>query len=58
MSKGFIIGDAITVTEGPLKGYEGSIKKIDRHKRMAFVELPFLGKETRVRIPLEIVDKL
>jgi transcriptional antiterminator NusG len=58
MSKGFIIGDAITVTEGPLKGYEGSIKKIDRHKRMAFVELPFLGKEIRVRIPLEIVDKL
>lgn len=57
MSKGFIIGDAITVTEGPLKGYEGRIKKIDRHKRMAFVELPFLGRDTRVRVPLEIVDK-
>lgn len=57
MSRGFIIGDEITVTEGPLKGYEGRIKKIDRHKRMAFVELPFLGRDTRVRVPLEIVDK-
>ncbi len=57
LSKGFIEGDAITVTEGPLKGFEGFIKKIDRHKRMAFIELPFLGKNTRIRIPLEIVDK-
>lgn len=57
MSKGFIIGDEITVTEGPLKGYEGRIKKIDRHKRMAFMEIPFLGCDTRVRVPLEIVSK-
>jgi transcriptional antiterminator NusG len=57
MSRGFIAGDSIAVTEGPLKGYEGWIKKIDRHKRMAFVEIPFLGQGTRVRIPLEIVDK-
>ncbi len=58
MSKGFIVGQAITVTEGPLKGYEGWIKKIDRHKRTAYIELPFLGTGTRVRVPLEIVDKL
>ncbi len=57
MSRGFIAGDAITVTEGPLRGCEGRIRKIDRHKRMAFVELPFLGQSTRVRVPLEIVDK-
>ena len=57
MSKGFIVGDEITVTEGPLKGYEGRIKKIDRHKRTAFMELPFLGRDTRVRVPLEIVSK-
>ncbi|GAB1475888.1 transcription termination/antitermination protein NusG [Bacillota bacterium] len=57
LSKGFIVGDAINVTEGPLRGYEGYIKKIDRHKRMAYIELPFLGRNTRIRIPLEIVDK-
>ncbi len=57
LSKGFIEGDAITITEGPLKGSEGLIKKIDRHKREAFVELPFLNSITRVRVPLEIVEK-
>lgn len=57
ISKGFIAGDEIIVTEGPLRGREGMIKKIDRHKRMAFVKLIFLNREVRVRLPLEIVDK-
>lgn len=57
LSKGFIEGDTITITEGPLRGKEGMIKKIDRHKREAFVEVPFLSSSTRVRVPLEIVDK-
>jgi len=57
LSKGFILGDKITVTEGPLKNQEGLIRKIDRHKRIALVEMPFLGTTTLVRVPLEIVDK-
>ena len=57
LSIGFIEGDKVEVTDGPLKGQEGLIKKIDRHKRMAIVEMPFLGKATRVRMPLEIVEK-
>ncbi len=28
-----------------------------RHKKMAFVELPFLGTGTRVWLPLKTVDK-
>lgn len=58
VSRGFITGDQIVVTEGPLIGQEGLIKKIDRHKRTAFVEMPFLGKTTYVRVPLEIVSKI
>lgn len=57
LSKGFIIGDRIVITEGPLKNQEGLIKKIDRHKRIAMIEIPFLGQSTSVRVPLEIVDK-
>lgn len=57
LSKGFIEGDVIIIIEGPLKGSEGLIKKIDRHKREAFVEVPFLNSFTRIRVPLEIVDK-
>lgn len=57
LSKGFIVGENITITEGPLKGSEGMIKKIDRHKREAFIEMPFLSNFTRIRVPLEIVEK-
>ena len=35
MSEGYISGDKITVTRGPLMGFEGDIRKIDRHKRRA-----------------------
>ena len=57
LSKGYIAGDQITITEGPLKGQEGRIRKIDRHKRMASVDLSFLGKTINVRVPLEIAEK-
>lgn len=57
LSKGFIVGDKITISQGPLKGSEGLIRKIDRHKREAFVEVPFLSSYTRVRVPIEIVSK-
>ncbi len=58
MSEGVMEQDQIFVTKGPLRGHEGRIQKIDRHKRLAFVEMDFLGRETLVRMPLEIVSKI
>lgn len=40
LSRGCIYGRDLIVTGGPLAGYEGSIRKIDRHKRTAWVEMP------------------
>ena len=57
LSKGYIVGDKIEIVEGPMKGMDGNIRKIDRHKRTAMVEVPFLGRPTLVRLPLEIVSK-
>ncbi len=57
-SKGFIIGDKIFVTSGPLKGRESIIKKIDRHKRRAEIEMIFLGDKRRISVSLEIVSKV
>ena len=57
LPKGYIAGDRIFVTEGPLQGHEGHIRNVDRHKRMAIVELPFMGGPRQVRLPLEIVEK-
>ncbi len=57
LSCGFIENDSITITQGPLVGKEGYIKKINRHKRIAEVELLFMGRTTRVQVPLEIITK-
>ncbi len=57
MSVGFIEGDKVTVTEGPLMGLEGLIRKIDRHKRQCIIETEMFGQKTRITMGLEIVSK-
>ena len=57
LSEGYIIDSKIVVTSGPLLGREGIIKKIDRHKRLAFIEFDFMGQPQLIKIPLEIVSK-
>lgn len=57
MSEGVIEGDRVLVTKGPLRGHEGSIARVDRHKRLAELEITMFGRTKRVRIGLEIVRK-
>lgn len=57
MSEGIIEGDQIIVLKGPLKGQEGYIRKIDRHKRKAWMEIPMFGRVQNIEIGLEIVSK-
>jgi transcriptional antiterminator NusG len=57
-SRGIIKGDRIVVTEGPLRGRESMIKKINRHRREAVVELEFMGGVREVKIGLEIVERV
>ena len=57
MSYGIQAGDRIEVKEGPLSGMEYLIKKVDRHKRKAYIEMEFLGETRTVEIGLEIVEK-
>jgi len=57
-SKGFINGDKIVITSGPLKGKESIIKKIDRHKRRAEIELICFGDKRRINVSLEILSKV
>ena len=56
-SVGFIEGDAIRITSGALVGLEGQIKKINRHKREAIVEMEMMGARREVKLMLEIVEK-
>ena len=57
MSTGFIQGEHIFITEGPLQGKEGLIIKIDRHKRIAYLQLSMFNKETITKVGLEIISK-
>lgn len=57
MSEGIICGDEVIIYTGPLQGKEGYIKKIDRHKRKAWLEIPFFGSVQTVQVGLEIVEK-
>ena len=57
MSKGYIVGDEINIISGPLVNNKGKIVKIDRHKRIAHIELKLFDQITVVKIGLEIIKK-
>jgi transcriptional antiterminator NusG len=57
-SIGFIEGDMIRITSGALVGMESRIKRINRHKREALVEMEMMGAVREVRVMLEVVEKV
>lgn len=57
MSEGYIKDGRTYVTSGPLRGKEAWIRKIDRHKRLAKLELPDEGEGRELCMGLEIVRK-
>lgn len=57
MSYGFIVNDRVNITDGPLMGKEGLIRKIDRHKRKAVIEISFLQQTVYAEVGLEIISK-
>ena len=58
MSRGYIAGDRIIITEGPMKEMAGQIRFIDRHKRIAVVQMEMFGRKLDIRLGLEIVKKI
>ena len=58
MSKGFIVGDKVVITEGPLMGYESRIKKVRASKQEAMIEMYIMGQLTDVKVGLEILKKV
>ena len=56
-SSGVMEGDEIVILNGPLMNQTGLIKKVDRHKRLAYLEVQILGRTKTVKVGLEIVRK-
>ncbi len=57
-STGIIEGDRIVVKEGPLIGLESRIKRINRHKRLAYIEFNMGSRAVEVQVGLSIVEKI
>lgn len=57
MSMGVMEGDRVVVTEGPLVGREALIKRVNRHKSLAILELQICGRTVTIKVGLGIVGK-
>lgn len=57
MSSGIIENDRVQILSGPLMGMEGNIRRIDRHKRIAYLEIEMFGRTVEMKVGLEIIRK-
>lgn len=57
MSSGIIENDRVRILSGPLMGMEGNIRRIDRHKRIAYLEIEMFGRTVEMKVGLEIIKK-
>ena len=57
-STGIIVGDRLAVESGALKGMEGLVRRIDRHKRTAMLEVEMFGRKVEMELGLEVVRKV
>lgn len=57
-SEGYLEGERLVATEGAMKGYEGKVKRIDRHHRLVTIEVPLLGRLVEVQLGLGIVKRV
>ena len=57
MSQGYMRGDTLVATEGPLVGHEGLITRVNRHKSLAVLEFHIGGKRVTTRVGLGIVSE-
>ena len=51
------IGDSVTVSNGPLKGYIGTVQEISPDKKKIKVLVSMFGRETPVELDSDIVEK-
>ncbi len=56
-SVGIMEGDKVKIMEGPFVGRESMIRKVNRHKRQAVVEIDFMGEVRSIAIGLDIIRK-
>ena len=58
LSKAFMANDKVVITEGPLFGMEGMIKKIDKRKGRAKVDFSINENRLLIELGIEIIRKV
>lgn len=56
MSKAYLKDGRAVITEGPLAFYQDSIIKVDRHNKLAWLELKFMDKNLQAGIEIQKVN--
>ena len=57
ISEGYMEGDTVRVTTGPLVGMEGYIKRIKRRQGAAILEMNIFNRVTEVSLGLDLIEK-
>lgn len=50
------VGDSISISSGPLKGFVGVVKEIDKEKNVVKVSVSMFGRETQAELELDQVN--
>lgn len=58
MSRGYMVGREVTITEGALANYRGPLKYVDRHNRYGVITVRLGERDMDMRFGLEIVRKM
>lgn len=50
------VGDTVSITDGPLENFSGTVDEIDQEKNMVRVTISMFGRETSVELELDQVE--
>ena len=56
-SVGIMVGDKVEILSGALRGKDITIRKLNRHKRQAVIQMLILGQPKEISVALEIVKR-
>ena len=54
----YAVGDTVSITDGPLENFSGTVDEIDQEKNMVRVTISMFGRETSVELELDQVEPM
>ena len=57
-SEGFLIGEKVCITTGPLRNLQGYLRTVDRHRRIAKLEVPIFGRPTPTEVGFGAIKRV